>query len=329
MLLISTTETNPYYNLAKEEYFLKKCKEDIFMIWRNEPAIIVGKNQNTISEINVDYVKEHSIPVVRRLTGGGAVFHDLGNINYTFISVNDSESFTNFIKFSKPIIDFLKTLNITAEFSGRNDITIDGKKISGTAQCNYKSKVMHHGTLLFSSVIRDISDSLKVKPIKLKGKGVKSVSSRVTNVSNHLDKDMTVLEFKDMLFDFVSSNDSTNKVYNLTEIDIASINELVKNKYITWEWNYGKSPNYELTNSIKYTGGNLEFYLNVDKGVIKDIRIYGDFFGRCDISDIEKSLIGINHNENVIKLALEKFEIQNFFSGATIDELVKGIMGQA
>ena len=186
MLYIYNKNTNPYFNLAAEEYVLKEFQEECFMLWRNEPSIIVGKNQNTLAEINLDYVRQHKIPVVRRLSGGGAVFHDLGNLNFTFIVNEDVSSFSDFKRFTQPIIDVLRKLSVNAEFSGRNDITIDGKKISGNAQYYYKNRILHHGTLLFSSSITDLSAALKVRPVKFEDKGVKSVSKRVTNISEHL-----------------------------------------------------------------------------------------------------------------------------------------------
>ena len=265
MLLIYNDKTNPYFNLAMEEYLLKNFNEDMFILWRNEPSIIVGKNQNTISEINLDYVKEHNIPVVRRQSGGGAVFHDLGNINFTFIA-NNNNSFSDFKRFTLPIIDLLKTLNINAEFSGRNDLLIDGKKFSGNAQYNYKDKVMHHGTLLFSSQISDMSKALRVKPIKFEDKGIKSVKSRVTNISEHLSTPMDVLEFKNLLMDYLEKTNSDNKYYHLTDYDINEINKLVSQKYNTWDWNFGNSPKYSLHNELKYSGGNIEFnytFINV------------------------------------------------------------------
>ena len=191
MLLIYNEKTNPFFNLAMEEYFLKNFDEDIFILWRNESSVIVGKNQNTLSEINLDYIKENSIPVVRRQSGGGAVFHDLGNINFTFIASNN-DNFSDFKRFTTPIIELLKTLDINAKFSGRNDLLIDGCKFSGNAQYNYKNKVMHHCTLLFSSQISDMSNALKVKPIKFEGKSIKSVKARVTNISEHLKVPMDI-----------------------------------------------------------------------------------------------------------------------------------------
>ena len=326
MLLINNTNTNAYFNLAMEEYFLKNTNEDIFLLWQNENSIIVGKNQNTLSEINYDYVKENNIKVVRRLSGGGAVFHDLGNINFTFISCNDN-SFSDFKKFTMPIVEALKELNVHAEFSGRNDLLIDGQKFSGNAQYNYKNKVMHHGTLLFSSEINDLSNALKVKPSKFQGKSVKSVKSRVTNISSHLDKKMTVLEFKDYLMDFINKRDENSHFYELNDKDIESINKLVEEKYSTWEWNFGYSPKYSLYNEVKYPGGNLEFSLYVHDGLIKDIKFFGDFFGKEDISFIENKLRNVKHNEYSIKSALEDVDINNYFLNCNIDILVSGIMG--
>ena len=326
MLLINNTNTNAYFNLAMEEYFLKNTNEDIFLLWQNENSIIVGKNQNTLSEINYDYVKENNIKVVRRLSGGGAVFHDLGNINFTFISCNDN-SFSDFKKFTMPIVEALKELNVHAEFSGRNDLLIDGQKFSGNAQYNYKNKVMHHGTLLFSSEINDLSNALKVKPSKFQGKSVKSVKSRVTNISSHLDKKMTVLEFKDYLMDFINKRDENSHFYELNDKDVESINKLVEEKYSTWEWNFGYSPKYSLNNELKYPGGNVEFSLDVHDGLIKDIKFFGDFFGKEDISFIENKLRNVKHNEYSIKSALENVDINNYFLNCNIDILISGIMG--
>lgn len=326
MLLINNTSTNAYFNLAMEEYFLKNTNEDIFMLWRNESAIIVGKNQNTLSEINYEYVKQNKIKVVRRQSGGGAVFHDLGNINFTFISCNDN-SFSDFKRFTMPIIDALKNLNIQAEFSGRNDLLIDNQKFSGNAQYNYKNKVMHHGTLLFSSEINDLSSALKVKPSKFIGKSVKSVKSRVTNIANHLEQDMTVLEFKNYLMNFINSKYENNCLYQLSEEDVNEINKLVEEKYNTWQWNFGHSPKYALNNEIKYPGGNIEFSLNVEKGLIKEIKFFGDFFGKKDVSYIEDLLKNTNHNEASIRSILNNIDINDYFLNCDIDILVDGIMG--
>ncbi len=175
MRCIKNPETNPYFNLAAEEYVLKNFNDDCFMLWRNRPSIIVGKHQNTLSEININHVKENNIDVVRRLSGGGAVFHDLGNLNFTFIkNVNNESNLVDFKKYTQPIIDVLKHLGVDAKFEGRNDIMINGRKVSGNAEHVFKRRVLHHGTLLFSSVMADLSKVLKVNPLKYQDKGVKS-----------------------------------------------------------------------------------------------------------------------------------------------------------
>ena len=326
MLLINNDNTNPYFNFALEEYLLKKTDKDLFRLWMCDPCVSVGKNQNTISEINSDYVRKNSIPIVRRQSGGGAVFHDLGNLNFTFISCNNN-SFSDFKRFTQPIIDLLKTLGINAEFSGRNDLLIDGKKFSGNAQYNYKNKVIHHGTLLFSSQISNLSNSLKVKPIKLESKGIKSVKSRVTNISEHLDKPMNISEFRDLVMNYVFSLNSNNSYFNLTEKDIENVNKLSKEKYSTWEWNFGNSPNYSLVNELRYIGGTLEFHLNVSKGFITDIKFFGDFFGKKDISNVEDLLIGVKHEEESLKEKLNNINIDDYFLGSDVNVLVSGILG--
>ena len=319
MLLIYNDNTNPYFNLAMEEYLLKNSTEDLFVLWRNKPSVIVGKNQNTLSEINIDYVNENSILVVRRQSGGGAVFHDLGNINFTFISCNNNSS-SDFKKFTQPIIDLLKTMGLDAELSDRNDFLLDGKKFSQNAQYNYKNKVMHHGTLLFSSQITDLSNALKVKSLK-------SVKSRITNISEHLNVKMNVLEFKDLIMNHMSSINPHNKFYSLSKDDISKIEKLVQDKYRTWEWNFGNSPKYSFSNELKYACGSVEFNLEIDRGVISKIKFFGDFFGKKDIETLEILLRGINHKEDDLKEVLSHIDIDDYLLGADIEVLISGILG--
>lgn len=326
MIYINNDNTNPYFNLASEEYLLKNFQDNIFMLWRNASSIIVGKNQNTLSEINYEYVQEKNIPVVRRLSGGGAVFHDLGNINFTFIANSDSESFNNFRKFTQPIIDVLQNIGVNAEFSGRNDLTIDGRKFSGNAQYNYKNRILHHGTLLFSSDMVDLSLALKVKASKFEGKGVKSVSSRVTNISEHLKAPLTIIEFKDLVMKHIMEMYAGEKLLEFNSKDIVTINEMVNSQYKTWDWNFGSSPKYTFTNEKRFAGGSVEFNLNVEKGIIKDIKLFGDFFGKLDVSDVENALIGINHSEKAIREVLSSFDLANYFLNISLDDLIKGFL---
>ena len=320
MRYIYNDSIEPYFNLALEEYFLKQTDEEYFILWRNEPCIVVGKNQNTLSEIHLEFVKERNIKVVRRLTGGGAVFHDLGNINFTFI-VNDESSFNDFKGFVAPIIGTLKTLGIDAEFSGRNDMLIEGKKFSGNAQCKHKSRVMHHGTLLFSSNMNDLSGALKPKDIKFSDKSVKSVASRVTNISEHLENKLSVLEFKDEIFRYISSN-TQSPIDSLTQEEIEKINKLRDEKYSTWEWNFGNSPKYSFYNEKRFAARTFEVHIDVLKGIIKDIKIFGDFFGKNDISELEASLKNISHEKASISKALSNIDISKYITNITLDELI-------
>jgi lipoate-protein ligase A len=323
MLYIYNKNTNPYFNLAAEEYILKKFQEECFMLWRNEPSIIIGKNQNTLAEINLDYVRQHKIPVVRRLSGGGAVFHDLGNLNFTFIVNEDVSSFSDFKRFTQPIIDVLRKLSVNAEFSGRNDITIDGKKISGNAQYYYKNRILHHGTLLFSSSITDLSAALKVRPVKFEDKGVKSVSKRVTNISEHLKEPITIEQFIDLIMNHIREQTRGSEMYEFTQEDIEKIEKLVREKYSTWEWNFGTSPDYKFKNEKKFAGGTVEVNLNVEKGIIKDIKIYGDFFGKYDVSEVENLLKGVKHSEEEIRKVLSNIGMNDYFANITVDNLIE------
>lgn len=217
MLCIHHHSTDPYFNIATDEYIFKHLREDCFMLWRNDNAIIVGKHQNTQAEINKDYVKEHGIHVVRRLSGGGAVYHDLGNLNFSFTRTGDNaEEMIDFKRYTQPILEVLQSLGVQAEFSGRNDLLIEGKKFSGNAEHVFKNKVLHHGTLLFSSHMPDISGALKISPMKYKDRAVKSVPSRVTNIQDHLQEKITVEEFAQRIMDHITGTFPDCRMYEFT-----------------------------------------------------------------------------------------------------------------
>lgn len=319
MRYIISENTDAYFNLASEEYLLKHTEEEVFYLWRNDNAIIVGTNQNTLSEINVDYVREKDIKIVRRLTGGGAVYHDLGNLNYTFIE-NSKKNFNDFRGFCEPITVALNELGVQAEFSGRNDMTIEGKKFSGTAQCKFRDRVMHHGTLLFSSVKADISGALKPRDIKFSDKSVKSVASRITNISDHLEKPMDVIEFRNRVMVSVAGGEKEVTTFNDKEVQ--AIQKLRDEKYSKWEWNYGHSPKFSMTNEGRFAGGTLEVTLEVQKGIIEKVRIYGDFFGTRDVSELEASLEGVQHNEVSIARVLASIAISDFMVNITNEDLI-------
>ncbi len=326
MLCIKRFITDPYFNIAAEEYFLKEFDQNCFMLWRNEPSVIVGKHQNTVAEINQDFIKKNNIPVVRRLSGGGAVFHDLGNLNFTFIrnnSKNDDKH--DFRKFTEPILEVLLKLKLNAKFEGRNDLTIDGRKFSGNAMIMHKNRILHHGTLLFSSEMADLSGALNVDPIKFRDKAVKSVKSRVTNISEHLKEPLTILEFKDLIMDHVMENNNDTVLHDLTDEDKSRIEYLVKEKYSSWDWNFGNSPEYNFTKSIKTEGGQIEFNMDVKNGVIKHLKIFGDYFNDYPTIEIEEALKDVPHNAVRIREVLKDYSIGDYFLNVSLDEFIEGL----
>ncbi len=326
MLCINLESTDPYFNLATDEYLLKHFTEDCFMLWRNENAIIIGKHQNTLSEINVDYVKEKNIRVVRRISGGGAVFHDLGNLNFSFVMTGEDGNLVDFRKFTLPILEVLQNMRVNARFEGRNDLTIEGKKFSGNAEHVWRNRTLHHGTLLFSSVMSDLSGALRVNPLKFKDKAIKSVRSRVTNISEHLTEKMDVLEFRDQIMKHIMEKYPDSRLYEFSAEDMKNIEKLRDEKFSKWEWNFGYSPKYDFEKLVRTeNGGNIEFHLNVERGLINDIRIYGDFFHKHDIGVVEKSLIGIRHDPEAVRQTLSGFRFDDYFRNITIDEFIEGM----
>ncbi|NLJ98298.1 MAG: lipoate--protein ligase [Tissierellia bacterium] len=328
MIYIRNEDNRPQFNLALEQYVFDSLDQfdEIFLLWINEPSIIVGKHQNTIQEINLNYIKENNINVVRRLSGGGAVYHDYGNLNYTIISKSKDTSSFNFEAFSQPVIEVLAKLGVKAEFTGRNDIVIDGKKFCGNAQYMKKDKVLHHGAMLFDTDLGVLEKALKVSKDKIVSKGIKSVRSRVTNIKDHLKDDIDVEDFKQLLLDHMFEGNKEIQEYKLTEEDYENINRLMEERYDTWEWNFGSSPNFNINKSNRYASGKVETQIEVKDGTIKNIKFYGDFFGSGELSNLEEKLIGIKYREEEINKVLDSIDIGYYFSGISKDEIISCII---
>ncbi|MEF2095016.1 lipoate--protein ligase [Bacillus sp. CFBP9009] len=316
--------TDPRINLAIEEYALKHLNidETYLLFYINRPSIIIGRNQNTIEEINSDYVDGNGITVVRRLSGGGAVYHDLGNLNFSFITRDDGDSFHNFKKFTQPVVETLEKLGIHAELSGRNDILAEGKKISGNAMFSTKGRMFSHGTLLFQSEMDHIVSALKVKKDKIESKGIKSIRSRVGNIADFLKEPMSVEEFRSFLLQNIFKDSGKVTEYVLTETDWEKIHEISEERYQNWEWNYGKSPKFNLQNSHRFPVGSVDIRLEVNRGIIENCKIYGDFFGVGEVADIEQKLTGIRYEKEAISRVLDEIDVRHYFGNVTKEEIL-------
>ncbi|MBC2104971.1 lipoate--protein ligase [Listeria booriae] len=313
-------------NFAIEEFALRHLDENetYLMFYRMHPTVIVGKNQNTLAEINTAYVEEHQIPVLRRLSGGGAVYNDEGNISFSIITKDDGDAFHNFARFTKPVIEALQSLGVNATLNGRNDIEIDGKKISGNAQFTTKGRLYSHGTLLFDVQLENVAKALHVNPLKLKAKGVPSVRSRVTNIREHLAKDMDIQAFKQVLLQHIFQS-SDIPTYPLTPADWQKITEIQQQRYQNWEWNYGKSPKCNIKKEHKFPGGLVEMQLQVEHGRIQSARIFGDFFATGDIQDVEKRLQGMPYTQNDLAAFVTQLDVPLYFGQITKSELATHI----
>ncbi|MCO6564007.1 MAG: lipoate--protein ligase [Apibacter sp.] len=318
---------NPEINLAIEEYLVMNLPIDensFLLFYINDPSIIIGKHQNTIEEINTEYVEEKNIKVVRRLSGGGAVYHDRGNLNFSFITKNDGNSFSNYQKYLNPVIEALQQMGIDAEIKGRNDIVVEGKKISGNAQFATNKRMFTHGTLLFNSNIDEVVKSLKVRKDKIESKGIKSIRSRVANIVDFITTELTVEEFRDKLLLSIFNVDKIEDInkYELTESDWSQIRKISQKKYANWDWNYGRSPKFYMERTQRFPIGSIDLKLNVQEGIITAIKIYGDFFGIGDVEDIEKKLIGQKYTKISVAEALKDVDLSFYFGTITLDKFL-------
>ncbi|MGM0902354.1 MAG: lipoate--protein ligase [Bacillota bacterium] len=317
--------TDPRINLAIEEYAVKNLdiNETYLLFYINEPSIIIGKNQNTIEEINTDYVEKNGIHVVRRVSGGGAVYHDLGNLNFSFITKDDGDSFHNFKKFTEPVVEALKKMGVNAELSGRNDLMAEGRKISGNAQYSTKGRMFSHGTLMFDSEIDHVVSALKVRKDKIESKGIKSIRSRVANISEFMEEKMTIEEFKSLLLKYIFPDVDEIPEYKLTNQDWEKIHQLSKEKYQTWEWNYGRSPKFNIQHSHRFPVGQVDVRFEVNKGMIENCKIYGDFFGVGDVGEIEQLLTGVKYERASLEDALSGVHIQHYFGNISKEDFLE------
>ena len=327
MIFLKNDSTDPYFNIALEEHFLKNLnfEDTIFSLWQNKPSIIVGKHQNSYAEVNHKFVLEHNIPIARRITGGGAVYHDLGNLNFTFITKVDHFDSIDIASYIMPIVEALNRIGLDARLSDRNSITIDGKKISGTAEAFANKKLLCHGTLLFNSNLNILKEALKPPNITVETKSVKSIPSVVANIKDFSEQKYNISTFKNELINQIFS-DIPYKEYSLTENDIENIEKLAKEKFSTWDWIYGESPPFTIRNSIQLPSGNIAFKAEIERGgIIKNIKFEGDVLISPQISYLEKLLQGKKYRIEEFEEIFKNIKITDYFKDVTLKELIEFI----
>jgi lipoate-protein ligase A len=317
MVLIDARTVDPDHNLALEEYVFSAMPRDkeYLILWQNDNAVIIGRHQNTLAEIDENYVQKHGIRVVRRMSGGGAVYHDLGNLNFSFI-VDAAGSQVDLERFCLRIALALGELGLDARLDGRNDILAEGCKISGNAQYMKEGRVMHHGTLLFDSDLSVLSKALKPDPEKIRAKGVKSVRSRVANIRSLLKQDMTLEAFREHLARHLLGGDGVR--YELTQEDLAAIENIRARRYGTWEWNYGASPRCDVQRSARIEGvGTVRAHMQLDRGRIEDIAFTGDFFSTKE----PEELAALLRRRPLTREVLTDLDPAPYISGMTAENL--------
>jgi lipoate---protein ligase len=326
MKYIDTNYDVPYVNFALEEYLLTDApKEDFIFFYIHKPSVIVGRHQNTLEEINKTFVDQEGIIVARRLSGGGAVYHDDGNLNFSFVQTAQESDMNNFKKFTLPIIKALRKIGIQAELSGRNDILIEDRKISGNAQYYKDGRILSHGTLLFNANLAKLSQALNVKELKIQSKGIKSVQSRVANIIDYMDTPITIYEFRKMILDFLNDNLGIEE-YNLSNLELDHIERLAKSKFELWDWNWGRSPNFAIQKMDKFSCGIIDVRLDVAKGIILNCKIYGDFFSLNDISELEGRMLDIKYDRTALKEVLKDEFIAKYFKDLSAETFINFIV---
>lgn len=321
MYWIESSHTDPTWNLAMEEYLFSWLPGGTacLFLWQNDRSVIVGKNQNTIQEVNSAFVHSHQIPVVRRLSGGGAVWHDLGNLNFTIICDGPETGEIDLKRFCEPIVQVLLQNGVPAKINGRNDITAEGKKVSGNAQYLRNGRLLHHGTLLLRSDLAMLEQALRVNREKIRSKGIVSVSDRVENLCRWLPPELTLTQLKEQL----RSQFGAAEQLLLPETASEEIRQLQKEKYAAWEWNYGASPSGTIQNSCYFPDcGSIEMQCRMEHGCIREIRFYGDYFSAADPAALEKQLLGCPFRRDTLASKLKEIETGHFFEGITLEQLL-------
>lgn len=325
MIFVENNNLVPQLNHAIELYLMEHCDEDVFMFWRNRPSILIGRYQNIHLEVNLDYTEQKNMDVVRRLSGGGAIYCDTDNMQYSFITKKSHEDVENsFKRFAFPVVEALRSLGLNAEFTGRNDIQIDHAKVSGNAQFQQNNKILHHGTLLFKANVENITNSLKARDIKFKGREVQSVRSRIGFIGDYVDMD--VLSFMNHMEDFIKKKYQISTTHHLNAQEMVQIQKISDEIFGSPQWNFGKTSFNRLRNAEKYSCGIVEIALDIKDNRIEDIMIEGDFFSEKGVDELTNLIKGLPARRDDIIAALSHIDIQPYIKDMKKDLLVEDII---
>ena len=326
MRYLRNNHTDPYFNMAFDEYCLEQLAidEPVFYLWQNRPSVIIGANQEVHTEVNLDYLKENNISLVRRVTGGGAVYHDLGNLNYTIVGCSEDLE-RDYPEYTRYMLEALQKLGVPATLSGRNDILVEGRKVSGFAKRVCKNRLMIHGTLMFNVDIDKLTQVLCPPATKLQSKGIASVRSRVANLSEFLPDITDISLFKQHLENILSNN-YADQEWTLSPKDIQNIEQLAHDKFEKWEWIYGHSPRATLNYSKRMACGTVHIHLNIAENRINSCLFGGDFIGNLPTNELEKALTSLPYDRDSIYKVLTQMDVSRYFDGVTAIELLQLII---
>lgn len=325
MIYIECNSSDVYYNFGAEYYFAleKQLPDTVFLFWRTTPTLMVGKYQNVLEEVNKPYADAHGIRLVRRMSGGGTIYTDLGGWQFTFIQ-HDGEKEIAFHQYIAPVIDALQECGVEAAWSGRNDLTIDGRKFSGNAQYRLGGCTVHHGSLLFDTDIAQMVASTTVDSYKILSKSIKSVRDRVTNIAEHLPQPMDVEAFKETMVRYILGENP--QFYQLTPEDDARIRTLAQEQFASWERIFGANPKFNIDRIGRFAGGKMQFRIDVQKGRIRSAAVYGDFFSTLDAETITAAIIGCRYERGAVLEALRAHGIDGAVYRISAEEMVSVIV---
>lgn len=321
MIFIDNQSRDGAYNHALEEYLIKNLKRELFMIWQNDNTVLLGRNQNPYKEVNWDYMKETQAKLVRRPSGGGCIYTDKNIVQYTIITKKEEDSLR---KFTEPVVNYLNEKGVKAEFTGRNDIIVDGRKISGNAQYKDRELMIHHGSIIYQDSSIDIGKLLTPAKLKLAKKSLTSVKSRITSLKSMMNMDIAM--FIEELKNYIKTYYHINENYVLSADELEKVEEIRKNKYANDEWTYGRYGKFDKVHSFMNDACVMDIYLKEKNNVIEDIRIDGDYFGEKAKEDLENIFVGVKLEKDDLERALSGIDMSEYIEGITKDELAENIL---